>query len=62
MDLKVCVVRGSRITTSPEKFAEFQHAPLSISEEVRRLEAEHHEYEDRLAFHGFCNHMFRARG
>jgi len=50
MDLKVCVVRGSRITISPEKLAEFQHAPLSMSEEVRRLEAEHHEYEDRLAF------------
>ena len=30
--------------------AEFQHAPLSISEEVRRLEAEHQEYEVRLAF------------
>jgi hypothetical protein len=37
------------ITISPQKLAEFQHAPLSISEEVRRLEAEHQEYEDRLA-------------
>jgi hypothetical protein len=50
MDLKVCVVRGPKITISPEKLAEFQHAPLSISEEVRRLEAEHREYEERLAF------------
>ena len=50
MDLKVCVVRGPKITISPKKLAEFQHAPLSISEEVRRLEAEHQEYEDRLAF------------
>ena len=49
MDLKVCVVRGSKITISPEKLAEFQHAPLSMSDEVRRLEAEHHAYEDRLA-------------
>ena len=45
MDLKVCVVRGSKITISPEKFTEFQHAPLRISEEVRRLEAEHQEYK-----------------
>ena len=30
MDLKVCVVRGSRITISPEKLAEFQHAPLAF--------------------------------
>ena len=44
----VCVVRGSNITISPEKLAEFQHAHLIISEEVRRLEAEHHEYEDWL--------------
>ena len=50
MDLKVCVVRGSRLIISPEKVAEFQHASLSISEEVRRLEAAHHEYEDRLGF------------
>ena len=50
MDLKVCVVRGSNITISPEKLAEFQHAPLSMSEEARRLEADHQEYEDRLAF------------
>ena len=50
MDLKVCVVRGPKITISQQKLAEFQHAPLSISEEVRRLEAEHQEYEDGLAF------------
>jgi hypothetical protein len=50
MDLEVCVARGSEITTSPEKLAEFQHAPLSIAEEVRRLEADRQEYEDRLAF------------
>ena len=50
MDLKVCVVRGPKITISQQKLAEFQHAPLSILEEVRRLEAEHREYEDRLAF------------
>ena len=30
MDLKVCVARGSKITTSPEKLAEFQHAPLAF--------------------------------
>jgi len=42
MDLKVCVVRGSNITISPDNSAEFQHAPETISEEVRRLEAEHH--------------------
>ena len=51
----VCVVvRGSRITISPDKLAEFQHAPLSMSEEVRRLEAEHQEYEDRLACMAFA--------
>ena len=27
MGLKVCVVRGSEITISPNKLAEFQHAP-----------------------------------
>ena len=51
LDLKVCVVRGPKIVVAPEKVSEFQHAPLSISEEVRRLE-EHHtkEFEDCLAY------------
>ena len=42
--------RGPKIVIAPEKLAEFQHAPLSISEEVRKLEAQHLEYEDRLSF------------
>ena len=50
IDLKVCVVRAPNITISPQKLAEFQHEPLSISEAVRRLEAEHQAYDDRLAF------------
>ena len=50
IDIKVCIVRGYNIIISPEKLAEFQHAPLIRSEEVRRLEAEHQEYEDLLAF------------
>jgi hypothetical protein len=43
-------VRGPKIIIHPEKLAAFQHAPLSISEEVGRLEQEHREYEDLLAF------------
>ena len=50
LDLKVCVVRGPKIVIAPEKLADFQHAPLSISEEVRQLEMKHQEYEDLLAF------------
>ena len=50
LDLKVCVIRGPKIVIAPEKLAEFQHAPLSISEEVRNLEAKHQEFEDMLAF------------
>ncbi len=50
LDLKVCVVRGPKIVIAPEKLATFQHAPLSISEEVRQLEMKHQEYEDLLAF------------
>ena len=50
LDFKVCAVRGSKIVIAPEKLAAFQHAPLSISEEVRHLETKHREYEDMLAF------------
>ena len=50
LDLKVCVVRGPKIIISPEKLATFQHAPLSISEEVRALEVKHKDFEDRLSF------------
>ena len=44
------MVRGPKIGIAPEKLAEFQHAPLSISEEVHKLEAEHQKYEDLLSF------------
>ena len=50
LDLKVCVVRGPKIIISPEKLATFQHAPLSISEEVRALEVKHKDFEDILSF------------
>ena len=33
-----------------KKLATFQHAPLSISEEVRELEVKHKDYEDMLSF------------
>ena len=33
-----------------KKLATFQHAPLSISEEVRALEVKHKDFEDRLLF------------
>ncbi|MFM7982958.1 MAG: hypothetical protein ACKPKO_26900, partial [Candidatus Fonsibacter sp.] len=55
MDLKVCVVSGSNIKIYQDKLAEFQHAPSSISEEVRRLEADHTEYEYVLAFMASTN-------
>ena len=50
LELKVCVVRGPKIVIAPEKLAEFQHAPLSISEEVRCLEAKHKDFENVLEF------------
>ena len=50
LDLKVCIVRGPKIIIHPEKLAAFQHAPLSVSEEVRSIEREHSKYEDVLAF------------
>ena len=50
LEFKVCVVRGPKVIIHPEKLAAFQHAPLSISEEVRGLEREHSSYEDLLAF------------
>ena len=50
LDLKVCVVRGPKIIIAPEKLANFQHAPLSISEEVRALEVKHKDFEDMLSF------------
>ena len=43
-------MRGSKITIRPEQLAAFQHAPLSVSEEVQGLEREHLNYEDLLAF------------
>ena len=50
LNLKVCVVRGPKVVIAPEKVAAFQHAPLSISEEIRLLETKHTEFEDILAF------------
>ena len=50
LEFKMCVVRGPKIVIAPEKVAEFQHAPLSISEEVRALEREHGQFEDLLSF------------
>ena len=41
---------GPNIIIHPEKLAAFQHAPLSVSEEVRSLEREHLKYEEVLAF------------
>ena len=38
LEFRVCTVRGPKIIIHPEKLAAFQHAPLSISEEVGRLE------------------------
>ena len=43
-------MRGPKIIIHPEKLAAFQHAPLSVSEEVRSIEREHSKYEDVLAF------------
>ncbi len=37
---------GSKIIIHPEKLVAFQHAPLSVSEEVRGLEPEHLHYEE----------------
>ena len=50
LDLNVCVVRGPKIVIAPERLAAFQHAPLSISEDVAGLEKSHREYEDVLSF------------
>lgn len=51
LELKVCTVAGAKIVVSPEKVAEFQHAPLSISEEVRHLEQNHSKnFEDLLSY------------
>ena len=41
---------GTKIIIRPEQLAVFQHAPLSVSEEVQGLEREHLNYEDLLAF------------
>ena len=49
MEFKACRVRGSRVTTLDNMLAEFQNAPRSMSEEVRRLEGQHNEYEELLA-------------
>ena len=50
LGLQVCTVRGTKIIIRPEQLAAFQHAPLSVSEEVQCLEREHLNYEDLLAF------------
>ena len=50
LEFRVCTVRGPTIIIHPEKLATFQHAPLSISEEVGCLEQDHRQYEDLLAF------------
>jgi len=50
LEFRVCTVRGPKIIIHQRKLAAFQHAPLSISEEVGRLEQEHRQYEDLLAF------------
>ena len=50
LEFRVCTVRGPKIIIHPEKLAAFQHAPLSISEDVSCLEREHRQYEDLLAF------------
>ena len=46
------MVRRAKIIISPEKLATFQHAPLSISEEVRALEVKHkQDFEDLSLIH-----------
>ena len=50
LDLKVCTARGPNIILHPEKLAAVQHAPLSVSEEVRSLEREHLKHEEAFAF------------
>ena len=50
LDLRTCVVRGPKIIIAPEKLAAFQHAPLSICDEVAVLEKKHREFEDMLSF------------
>ena len=50
LEFKVCAVNGPRVAISPTKLAEFQNAPVSIQEEVRRLEEEHKSHEDLLSF------------
>ena len=51
LEFKVCHVRGPKIAISPEKLAEYQNAPLHISENVKTLETKHLEYE------GLLQHM-----
>ena len=50
LEFKVCTVNGPKVAISPNKLAEFQNAPVSIQEEVRRIEEEHKSYEDLLSF------------
>ena len=50
LEFKASTVNGPKVAISPTKLAEFQNAPVSIQEEVRRLEGEHKSYEDLLSF------------
>ena len=49
LDLKAYAVRGPKVIIHPEKLVAFQHAPLSVSEEVRGVERERSKYADVLA-------------
>ena len=39
MELRVCVVRGSKVKIAPERLAAFQGAPLDVQDAVEKLKA-----------------------
>ena len=47
---EVCYLHGPEIRIMPSKIQEFNQAPLEVSEKVRKLEMEHGDYKDLLAF------------
>ena len=47
---EVCYLHGPEIRIMTSKIQEFNQAPLDISEKVRKLELEHEDYKDLLAF------------
>ena len=47
---EVCYLHGPEIRIMTNKIQEFNQAPLDISDKVRKLEIEHQDYKDLLAF------------